>query len=575
MSLPNATLPGIPAAQYLRMSTERQEYSLDNQAAAIERYAEQHGFSIVQTYEDAGKSGLTIKQRSGLKDLLAAILDGSANYRAVLVYDVSRWGRFQDADEAAHYEYLCKQAGIPVHYAAEQFGDGDTLSGRMMKALKRTMAAEFSRELSERVFSGKKRLAELGFHEGGPPGYGLRRVMISADGRVKQELKRGEAKSLTTDRVILVPGTPLEMKWIKWIYSEFIRGEETTDIVKQLNLRKVPWQDGKAWNLYGVRQILTNPKYAGCNAWGLRSQKLRSRVRYNPREQWVLKPGAFTPIADQQTFDRVQRIWANKTLRKSNEMLLKDLKRLWRRRGRLSESIIDGSRSVPAVSTLRNRFGGMAKVYALIGFRPKHIHAYRTHQAEMKWRLRGEIVGNILALFAGETTLCRPNRRKTDVVRFHGLGDLSIMLCRSNKESEGMRFWSLYTRPLERALPTLMCLMSSRNNSIERFYLVPNIDALRKLKLTPVDRWFQRGIRLRGLSELKSALIEVLGWVPLGPIHRVSGAMAQLMGPASRARSHDAERLIARAGIRARRTAAVKRHVKEPLQRPMHVTVTS
>ncbi len=29
----------LPAAQYLRMSTEHQQYSLQNQAAAIQRYA--------------------------------------------------------------------------------------------------------------------------------------------------------------------------------------------------------------------------------------------------------------------------------------------------------------------------------------------------------------------------------------------------------------------------------------------------------------------------------------------------------------------------------------------------------
>ncbi|MEO6246527.1 MAG: hypothetical protein ABIQ12_13930 [Opitutaceae bacterium] len=27
-------------------------------------------------------------------------------------YDVSRWGRFQDADESGYYEYICKRAGI-------------------------------------------------------------------------------------------------------------------------------------------------------------------------------------------------------------------------------------------------------------------------------------------------------------------------------------------------------------------------------------------------------------------------------------------------------------------------------
>jgi DNA invertase Pin-like site-specific DNA recombinase len=105
----------IPAAQYLRMSTEHQQYSIENQARRIQQYAEAHCFTVVQSYFDSGKSGLWLKGRRGLRELLRDVTSGSADYKVVLVYDVSRWGRFQDTDEAAHYEFLCKSAGIPVH----------------------------------------------------------------------------------------------------------------------------------------------------------------------------------------------------------------------------------------------------------------------------------------------------------------------------------------------------------------------------------------------------------------------------------------------------------------------------
>jgi DNA invertase Pin-like site-specific DNA recombinase len=105
----------IPAAQYLRMSTEYQQYSPENQVDAITQYAEERGFSVVKTYTDAAKSGLRLKNRNGLKQLLKDVVDGKVDYRDILVYDVSRWGRFQDADESAHYEFLCKSARIPAH----------------------------------------------------------------------------------------------------------------------------------------------------------------------------------------------------------------------------------------------------------------------------------------------------------------------------------------------------------------------------------------------------------------------------------------------------------------------------
>jgi len=98
----------VPAAQYLRMSTEHQQYSLENQATAIQAYAESHGFEVVRTYSDAAKSGLVLRHRVGLRQLLQDVVSGAPAYRAILVYDVSRWGRFQDTDESAHYEFLCK-----------------------------------------------------------------------------------------------------------------------------------------------------------------------------------------------------------------------------------------------------------------------------------------------------------------------------------------------------------------------------------------------------------------------------------------------------------------------------------
>jgi DNA invertase Pin-like site-specific DNA recombinase len=94
--------------------------------------------------------------------------DSSVNYKAILVYDISRWGRFQNNDEAAYYEFLCATSGIPLHYCAEQFANDQSPSSAILKALKRSMAAEFSRELSVKVFECKCRLVRLGFWVGGP-----------------------------------------------------------------------------------------------------------------------------------------------------------------------------------------------------------------------------------------------------------------------------------------------------------------------------------------------------------------------------------------------------------------------
>ena len=44
------------AAMYVRMSTDHQKYSTENQADTIREYAAKHHIEIVETYADAGKS---------------------------------------------------------------------------------------------------------------------------------------------------------------------------------------------------------------------------------------------------------------------------------------------------------------------------------------------------------------------------------------------------------------------------------------------------------------------------------------------------------------------------------------
>ena len=103
------------------MSTEHQQYSTANQQDVIRDYAQRRGFEIVRTFADEGKSGLGITERDALRQLIEDAQSGEVDFEAILVYAVSRWGRFQDADESAYYEYLCKRAGIEVHYL-KQYG---------------------------------------------------------------------------------------------------------------------------------------------------------------------------------------------------------------------------------------------------------------------------------------------------------------------------------------------------------------------------------------------------------------------------------------------------------------------
>jgi DNA invertase Pin-like site-specific DNA recombinase len=291
------------AAVYVRMSTEHQQYSTSNQMDVIREYAKKHGLEIVKIYSDDGKSGLNLGGRGSLIQMIQEVYDGRAEYGRILVYDVSRWGRFQDPDESAALEYMCRQQEVPVHYCAEQFeNDGSAISS-IVKGIKRTMAAEYSRELSTKVFQGACRLVKLGFRQGGAAGFGLRRVLLDQSGEKKAMLKMGEQKSIQTDRVVLVAGPEDEIAAVQRIYHEFITdGKLESEIAAGLNAQGIVTDYGRAWNRGTVHQVLTNEKYIGNNVYSRTSCKLKKKHVNNPPEQWIRAKGAYAGIVGEELF---------------------------------------------------------------------------------------------------------------------------------------------------------------------------------------------------------------------------------------------------------------------------------
>jgi hypothetical protein len=156
------------------------------------------------------------------------------------------------------------------------------------------MAGEYSRELSAKVFAGQCRLIELGFRQGGQAGYGLRRVLVDERGERKATLKRGEHKSLQTDRVILVPGPPEEVETVRWIYRAFTeQGLQEGRIAAILNHRGILTDLERPWTRGTVHEVLTNEKYIGNNIFNRTSFKLKKRHVENSPDMWVRADGVF------------------------------------------------------------------------------------------------------------------------------------------------------------------------------------------------------------------------------------------------------------------------------------------
>jgi DNA invertase Pin-like site-specific DNA recombinase len=357
----------VRAAQYLRMSTDSQRYSLDNQAAVIGSYAAMEGFQVVASYEDAGKSGLTASKRDGLQALLRDVLSGEAEFSTILVLDVSRWGRFQDPDEAAHYEFLCREAGVEVRYCAEAFENGPT--GSIMKQLKRVMAGEYSRELSAKTRVGQLRQGERGFVIGGIAPYGFRRQVVHADGSLGGLLADGERCPRATDAVRWTLGPAEEIAQIRRIFdlcvTRRLSNQEIADTLNDLGLR---WRDGTPWERHRVKYVLRCEMVIGNYVYHSRTQHLRGPVRWLPESQWR-RVRMVQPIISRARFEAAARMRDGRAGRRYNDArLLGDLRRLLRRYGRLSAAILDKTPGVANAGTYAGRFGSLREAYRLAGF---------------------------------------------------------------------------------------------------------------------------------------------------------------------------------------------------------------
>lgn len=384
------------AVQYVRMSTDMQENSVVIQAEAIASFAARAGLSIVRSYEDFGRSGLKAAGRVGLQQLIADVRSGTADFGTILIYDISRWGRFQDADESAYYEFICRSHGVSVQYCAEQFSNDGSLPASILKTLKRVMAGEFSRELSVKVFAGQAKVVSLGCHRGSVAGYGLRRCLVDSETGIKTILRDGQRKRLSTDRVVLVPGPMDELEVISDIYYAFVRDKMSLSaIARLLNQRGIKNSSGRTWSDVAVRELLSNEKYIGSAQFNKTSRKLGGASKKNDRSTWIEAAGAYEAIIPSDLFLRAQHQLAFNARAYTDNELLDSLTSLWCVKRKLTASIVDADSMSPCVNSYKEHFGGLGAAYELIGYRP----SFRSGQStQARFALLSRLVARLRSL---------------------------------------------------------------------------------------------------------------------------------------------------------------------------------
>src|SRR6185437_8711155 len=435
------------------------------------------------------------------------VQSGRADFGYILVYDISRWGRFQDTDEAAHYEFICKKAGIKIAYCAEQFDNDGTMMSSILKNLKRVMAAEFSRELSVKVHTGLLRVAGLGFRAGAPVGYGLRRELIDENGFSKGTLKRGEQKNLKTDRVILRLGPSDEVAVINRIFAEYVgRKRSQEEIVRRLNQEGVPNHLGRPWTRRMVDYVLSDEKYIGNVIYNRESRPLRERRIRNGPELWVKRDGVIAPAVSEDIFIQARKRLTLRWERLDDEQLLSRLKALLEKEGRLSQELMNRTLGIPNVNVYIDRFGSVRNAYRLIGYQTKWNFDRVDRKSDFDRILR-DTADQLIELLrkAGSLARFEPG---VDQVIIEDRIFVSLRLARSWQGSGRKTIWTIYRRGVLPSGYITAIRLASGNRSVLDYMLLPTSEMTEsKIRFTAARLNRFEGKRFTTLAPLAKRIL--------------------------------------------------------------------
>ena len=348
-------------AYYRHSAEDRQEYSIPIQREEVKKFAAENGIEIIKDFPDYGVSGLSSKGRDKFVEMLKYVAEGKEDFDYVLALDMSRWGRFQDLVLSQYYIGLCQQYGKTVVFTDIGIPKEKDLMHFLRLNLASYMAASYSKELSEKVFKGCVNIARLGFRAGGPPPYGLRRILLDEDRNRVQILKQGQRKSIQNQRVTLEPGDEAEIAVIRKIFRSFVKKRQLPkDIAKALNSEQISSPNNKKWVSSSIISILNNELYIGTMVYNKTAQKLQSKTTHNPKDQWIRKENAFKGIVEKDLFHQAQAIINardQERLRKySDEDMISKLKKMYEKCGIVSARQISARKDMVSAAAYSKHF---------------------------------------------------------------------------------------------------------------------------------------------------------------------------------------------------------------------------
>ena len=243
---------------YVRMSTEKQTASPEQQRAEIAKTVKAKRYQVVAAYEDLAKSGGDAAKRPQFRKMVAAAERGE--FDTILVFDRSRFGRFDSVD-AGEWLAPLRRAGVTIETVVDGQLDWDSFGGRVTALVQAEVDYQHLVATSRATVRGQTSKAQAADgYPGGPPPYGYRRVPV----------KRAAAAAGKSTYVTELAVDPETAPKAKRVFELYASGLSFKGVATQLNKEGIPSPNGGIWHKTSVMRVLGNPVYTGTYQWGLR-----------------------------------------------------------------------------------------------------------------------------------------------------------------------------------------------------------------------------------------------------------------------------------------------------------------
>jgi len=271
----------VNVAIYLRVSSEQQaerQLSIPAQREALQKYAADNGWHIIEEYIDEAKSAKT-DERDDFQRMIADAKKQKPPFQAILVHKFDRFSRSR-ADHVI-YKALLKKQGIFVLSATERT-EPETPHGMLLEGMLEVISEFYNVNLTFETLKGMRENAEQGFHCGGRAPFGYR--LVRKGSKVNYEL-----------------GPDEEVRIIKQIFNMAADGMGGKKIARILNEQGIP--AGRKWTPSTVLSILGNHAYLGYRTWNKKSEVNGHK---NPSSEWIISKNRHPAIITEQQWSVAQ-----------------------------------------------------------------------------------------------------------------------------------------------------------------------------------------------------------------------------------------------------------------------------